>query len=364
VERAVSLDQLEVEHNNFRAALDWLTEKGDAEWGLRLGAALFRFWETREYFAEGRDRLGRLLKLESAKAPTKARARVLFAVGVLAAGQGDYAAADPLVQESLEIARKLEDMQGVAVSLNALAVNARDQGQGARSRSLCEESLAVWRAIGDPQAVARSLSNLANIVKSQGEYGEARALYGECLSIFRELDDRVGVAWSLNYEGDVARDQGDAEAARSLYEQSLAAFRELGDRWGTAGSLADMGNLALDKKNCTEADALYRESLRIFMELDHRRGIARLLECCACSAAAQSEPQRALRLAGAAAALRQAVGAPLTPAEQVKLEKSLEHARHGVSSAEGAGAWLEGWGMPIERAIEMALTPGSATAAS
>src|SRR5258707_319074 len=37
------------EHGNFRAALEWLTDTGDAEWGLRLGAALFRFWEAREY---------------------------------------------------------------------------------------------------------------------------------------------------------------------------------------------------------------------------------------------------------------------------------------------------------------------------
>jgi predicted ATPase/serine/threonine protein kinase len=363
-ERSVSLDQLEIEHNNLRAALDWLTENGDAEWALRLGAALLRFWETREYFAEGRDRLGKLLKLDGALAPTKARARVLFAAGVLAAGQGDYGSGDLLIQESLEIARKLEDMRGVAVSLNALAVNARDRGEGTTSRSLCEESLAVWRAIGDPQAVARSLSNLASIVKSQGDYDQARALYEECLAIFRELDDRVGVAWSLNYEGDVARDQGDARAARSLYEQSLATFRELGDRWGTAGTLADLGNLVLDQKDCAVADSLYRESLRIFMELDHRRGIARLLECCACSAAAQSEPERALRLAGAAAALRQAVGAPLTPGEKIKLEKCLEQARQELSSAGSAGAWLEGWGMPIERAIEMALKPGSAASAS
>jgi predicted ATPase len=354
------LDRCEMEHNNFRAALDWLTEKGDLEWGLRLGAALFRFWETREYLAEGRDRLGKLLKLGGATAPTKPRARVLFAAGVLAGGQGDYESAHALIQESLEIARQLEDKQSIAVSLNALAVTARDRGEVAASRSLFEESLAVWRDLGDSRVVARSLSNLANVVKLQGEYAQARALHDECRSIFRQLDDRLGAAWSLNYEGDVAREQGDATAAHALYEQSLAAFRELGDRWGTAGSLADLGNLALDEKNFAAANSLYRESLKMFKDLDQRRGIARLLECCACSAAAQSEPQRSLRLAGAAAALRQKVGAPLTPAEHVKLEKSLEQARQALAGGEGVGAWLEGWDMPVEKAIEAALTPSSA----
>ena len=50
------LDRFEVEHDNFRAALDYLIKTGDADWGLRLGTALFHFWETREYLTEGRRR--------------------------------------------------------------------------------------------------------------------------------------------------------------------------------------------------------------------------------------------------------------------------------------------------------------------
>ena len=84
---------------NFRAALEWLTQTGNAEWGLRLGAALFRFWECREHLTEGRDRLGKLLKLEGA-APEHTSGRVLFAAGVLAGEQGDYASAVPLSERA------------------------------------------------------------------------------------------------------------------------------------------------------------------------------------------------------------------------------------------------------------------------
>jgi predicted ATPase len=354
------LERFAFEHDNFRAGLDWLTETGDAEWGLRLGTALFRFWETREYLTEGRDRLGKLLKLEGAKAPTKARTRALFAAGVLAGEQGDYAAADTLISESQNIARQLGDKTGVAVSLNAKAVTARDRGDVQAARSLFEESLAQWRELGDLKAVARSLSNLANVVKLQGDYDRARSLYAECLSIFRGLRDRTGVAWSLNYQGDVARDQGDSDAARTLYEEGLAIFRELGDRWGIAGTLADLGSLAREQRNYPRAHSLYRESIRIFQELEHKRGIARLLECFACSAAAQVHAERSLRLAGAAAALRQNIGAPLTPAEQVKLEASLNLARYAITNAAGATAWLEGWALPVDKAIEEVLMPEAA----
>jgi predicted ATPase len=360
-EGAEWLERFTLEHDNFRASLEWLTETGDADWGLRLGTALFRFWEMREYLAEGRDRLGKLLKLPGAAAPTKARARALFAAGVLGIEQGDYASSDALVRESLEIARQLGDKQGAAVSLNALAVNARDQGDVAVARSLFEESLALWRESGDQKAVARSLSNLANVVKLQGDYAGARALYAECFSIFRGLEDHAGVAWSLNYQGDVARDQGDLEAARALYEQGLAIFRELGDRWGIAGTVADLGSLAREQRNFPAAHSLYRESLGVFQELQHKRGIARLLECFACSAAAQFQAERSLRLAGAAAALRQNIGAPLTPAEQAKLEASLHPARQALTNTAGVTAWLEGWDTPVEKAIEEVLLPEAAS---
>jgi len=359
-------DQLErfvAEHGNFRAALEWLTDTGDAEWGMRLGAALFRFWETREYLTEGRARLGKLLKLPRAAAPTKFRARALFATGVLAVGQGDYAAAAELVRESLEIARKLGDGQGVAVSLNALGVMAQDSGEISEAHALFEESLEVWRELGDSRDVARALSNLANVTTLQGDHARASSLYAECLAIFEGLGDRTGVAWSMNSQGDVARDRGDAAAAREMYGQGLAIFRELGDRWGIAGTLADLGNLAREERDFAAAHAMYRESLKLFQELEHKRGVARLLECFACAAAAQSHSDRALRLAGAAAALRQKIGAPLTYAEKARLESHLECARPGLSDASTTAAWLEGWELPVERAVEEALQRGTASPA-
>src|ERR1700684_4602926 len=103
---------------------------------MRPGAALFRFWEAREYLAEGRMWLDKLLKLRGAEGANKLRARVAFASGVLADRQGDYAAAKSLLGESLEIARQLGDKRAVAVDLNALSVSARESGD-----ILCAPSL-------------------------------------------------------------------------------------------------------------------------------------------------------------------------------------------------------------------------------
>src|SRR3974377_2136381 len=102
------MDRFETEHDNFRAALDWLIEAKNGEWGVGLATALFRFWEMREYFTEGRQRLEAVLLLPSTPARDTVRMRALFAAGVLAEIQRDYEAAEHLMGQNLEIARRQE----------------------------------------------------------------------------------------------------------------------------------------------------------------------------------------------------------------------------------------------------------------
>jgi len=348
------LDRFEVEHDNFRIALDYLIKTGDADWGLRIGAALFRFWETREHLTEGRDAIARILALEGVAVRPKLHARLRFAAGVLASEQGDYGPAQRMFEDSLETCIELNDNRGVAVALNALAVITRDRGEIAAASTLFERCVAIWKDLGDPADFARALSNLASVMKLQGEYERAFSLYQECLTIFRQVGDVAGAAWTLNYQGDVAREQADFVAARSFCEESLSEFRRLRDRWGIASTLSDLASLSCDQGNNSEARRLYGESIKVFQELGHKRGIARALECLAVSAAAQSNAELSLHLAGAAAALRQRLGAPLTPAGQPRLEKALEFARRTLGNTAGT-AWMEGWAMPIEQAVHEAL---------
>jgi predicted ATPase/serine/threonine protein kinase len=353
------LDRFEVEHDNFRAALEYLIKTGDADWGLRLGTALFHFWESREYLTEGRNRIARLLALEGASARPKLRSRLLFSAAVLAGEQGDYTSAQQLFEDSLETCLELDDHRGVAVALNALAVNARDRGETTTASFLFERCVAIWRDVGEPADIARALSNLANVTKLQGEAARASSLYDECLALFRKVGDVAGIAWTLNYQGDVARESNDLTAARSFYEQSLAAFSLSRDGWGIASTLSDLASLSWDQGDNDEARRLYGESIQMFQNLGHKRGIARVLECLAANAAAQSNAEQSLRFAGAAAALRERLGTPLTPAEQHKVEKVLEFARRTLGNAAGLTAWMEGWALPVEQAIQEALSSGA-----
>ncbi len=186
IEDVQCLERFTSEHDNFLAALEWLTETGDADWGLRLGAALFRFWEAREHLAEGRDWLDKLLKLPAAAAPTKARARALFAAAVLAGEQGDYASADALMIEKVRISRASWVTKRVSPFLSTpwpsspmTGVISQLHTPSSKKVSCCGGNWATRR----PSLVLSVTWRMSH--KLQGDYDRARSLYAECLTIFR-----------------------------------------------------------------------------------------------------------------------------------------------------------------------------------
>ena len=81
------LDQLEREHDNLRAAMDWLAASGENEPALRLAAALWRFWDMKGHLMEGRRRLANALRAD--EHPTAARAKALSGAADMALTNGD-----------------------------------------------------------------------------------------------------------------------------------------------------------------------------------------------------------------------------------------------------------------------------------
>jgi predicted ATPase/DNA-binding winged helix-turn-helix (wHTH) protein len=357
-ERTEWLARCDVEIDNCRNALDWLAQNNQIEWALRLSMALFRFWDMRDMFVEGRARLETLLRLVQS-GYLKERGRICTFLGALATSQGDYEAADAFLRQSLTLYRELNDQWGIAASWNALAVNTRDRGDFEEAEHYFEQSLEYWRRLSDRLSTARCLHNLANAAKMRGDYERAEAALAEAASIFEQVGDTSGAAWSINQSGDIALEDGRIEAAQNLYRNALAAFRDTGDRWGCARSLTDLGWIYSMQGEFAAAHAAYREALEIFAELGHRRGIARVLEGASCLAAASGDAFRALTLAAAAEHLRSQIGAPLHQAERAKLDEGLTAAREILNSSAGKGAWQRGLEMPLQAAILLALERSS-----
>ena len=320
-EREAWLRCCDVEHDNFRAAIHCLIATGDAEWALRLGAALFRFWEQRDHLTEGRETLARVLGMPGAAAPTRLRARALYCASVLADIQADLDAAEMLSREACGIYRQFDDTQGVATTMTVMAYQAQRQGRYAEATSLFGETVSLWEQLGDVTAVDLATSNMANAAKAGGNFDLARSLLEQVVASSQARGDVRGFASALNGLGDVAASQGNHDSARRYHHESLARYREIDDRWGIARVLADLASVDLQAGEYAEADRSLKEAVQAFRALGHQRGVARQLESLSWCASCQSRDEAAVVLASAAAAIRHKIGAPAKQVEREKIER-------------------------------------------
>lgn len=314
-EQAAWLNQLDLEHDNLRTALQWSLDAGETEAALRLASAVWRFWVARGYSEEGRRWLEAGLQ-RSTGLPANVRAKALKVVGNLAVIQTDFASGSAFYRESL----------------------------------------ALWRQLGDKQGIANLLGNLGLMSAYQGDLAKACVLYEESLAIRREMEDREGTALILHNLGIAIAYQGDHTKAQHILEEALNLFGALGDKQHVAMALNNLGYVAIHRRDYQSARALYVEGLGIRRELGDKSGIAFSLEGLAGLAALQGEAKRAARLLGAAEALREAIRVPLPPVYRAEHESHVSAARSGLNPETFVAAWNEGRTMTLEQAVTEALT--------
>jgi predicted ATPase/transcriptional regulator with XRE-family HTH domain len=314
-EQVAWLDRLEADHDNLRAALLWCLQRPDAESGLRFGWALWRFWEGRNHLAEGRAGLDEVLALEPPAERPVLECRAQYAAGRMAFLQGDR-----------EVARRF-----------------------------LEPCLARARELADPELVASTLVQLGHLARDRGDLDRARAQYDESLRIWRDRDDARGIALSLLNLGRLDLMEGATEQGRALLEESLRRYRELGDPTDISRVLLFVGGGACDLGLLDQARAHYVEGLRIAARLRDRGRVSANLEGCAVLAVREGQPERALRLAATAAAIRATTGTGLALDDQRRLDDGLEQIRRTLGEATCARIVEQTGRMTLDQAIAYGL---------
>ena len=321
-EEAAWLARLEGEGPNLRAALRWALERREAGVAVRLAAVLWRFWAARGHLGEGRRWLEAILALT---VPDGASA-------------GDAPAIPPLRR---------------AMLLHVTANLARVQGDYARAEALYEECLAIRRARDDRHGVIGALHNLGITAHEQGDAARAIRRHEEALPLAREDGDAYGIAFVLTTLGEAVLAAGDPARAAALGEEGLATFRRIGHAWGVALALTRLGDAALGRGDRARAAALHRESLALSGGLGDPRMAADALEGLA-RAEVGTDPALAMRLLGAAEALRDRLGTPHPPTRRAGHRRAVATARAALGDAAFAAAQAAGAALTLEQALAAA----------
>jgi hypothetical protein len=144
---------------------------------------------------------------------------------------GNYAAAEPLYRQALEVRRTAlgEAHPDFAQSLNNLAELYRATGNYAAAEPLYRQALEVWRAaLGEAHPdFAQSLNNLAALDGVLGNYAAAEPLLRQALEVWRAAlgEAHPHFATSLNNLAQLYRVMGNYAAAEPLLRQALEVRR-------------------------------------------------------------------------------------------------------------------------------------------
>jgi excisionase family DNA binding protein len=388
------LERLEVEHDNLRAALSWLSARDMVEDALRLAGSLWFFRWLRGYYAEGRAQSEALLALPSAARRTVGRAKALNGLGVIALSQGDTARAVAAHEEALAITRELGDEPGAAFSLVCLgaplltqakydrgvtvtteslelcrgrgddaganmalallAYAASVQGDHEREEALFTESVAMGRARGERWGTALDLNNLGWQALERGDDQRACELFNECLAMVGELGDKRGQADTLNGLGRVYQHQGDLARSIGCYEESLTLARETGDQQYMARALFCLGHAAWRQGDKDRAGGLIRQALALYHPMGDLLNVAASVEALAVLAGASGGATQAARLIGAAARLIEQVKAPIPRYDRFDHGRVAARTRDVLGPGAFAAAWEAGQALTLEQAVSEA----------
>jgi predicted ATPase/DNA-binding CsgD family transcriptional regulator len=307
-----TLDQLEQEHDNLRAALDWL-ELHDMSAALNLAGALWWFWFVRGYQAEGLHRLDHLIDAAPETTSPRSLARAQLGAAPLAHYKNQPEKAVRLAQDSLTTWRELGDAWGIGFAQYLLGVFAEDDGEYERARCLLYDALACLEPGWDHGTVNRLRYHLAVVAFGLDDLEESHAILSSLLGESGGLPIRV-MPWAIHLRGLVAHARREPSAA-------------LGD---------------------------LQESLRQFLNAHASSEISQGLAGVAV-AASTWDPATATRLLAAAHRLNEERGERFWLPERAVYEAAAERVRVQLGDERFAEEYGIGRNLPVEQAIEIAL---------
>ncbi|MEO8738493.1 MAG: tetratricopeptide repeat protein [Casimicrobiaceae bacterium] len=315
-EQGTWLKQLDLERENLLAAHAWCERAADGpQLGLELVDAMLNYW-----FPRGLLELGYRVTVEAVERPgalerNLARSGAVGSAGNLSYWTGRY-----------------------------------DQAQ-----AYGEESLAIAREVDNDTVASAALALLGNLSLRRGDLAIAREHLQESLALAQAVGDMYRVAWALNALAELHRAAGEPQLAEPLYEQALVLQRERGNLHSCAIILVNLALVAIARGSTEQARQMLLEALAIAHKIGSKRAGQIVFEVSAGLEALRGQWQRAARLYGAAEAQLKVMQSQREPADDAFLAPLIARSREALGAMEFAAAEAAGLALSYDDAAAEAL---------
>jgi tetratricopeptide (TPR) repeat protein len=305
----VWLDRFSAEHDNLRAVVHRSLKHNDPDYGLRTVGNAWRFYHRRGHLIEAQTALQALLASDNVSPAAKSTG--MSGLASVTYWLGDYQSALEQYLEVLHLSREVGDRLMEAETLFALSTTSsflNDFEEGTRYAELAKEA---YEDAGAVDEVRRVLSAHAIAVWVSGDLPEAERRWQEVTMAYEEAGDRGEALQSRVGVAAIAHQLGRTDEALQKLGETLGEIAAMGDITGTL-TVLDTISMVL----------------------------------------ASRDPESAIRLAGATAAMREDLGGGFT-LENYGVPTAREVAANTMAEPTLEALWVEGSRLDLDAAIEL-----------
>jgi len=191
------------------------------------------------------------------------RCKLLKTLGEIVDDRGEFARADALYGEALEIARAIHDEEMMSVLLQNLGAKAFKENRFDEADVFCLEGLALARAIGSLHRQSALLMNLGMTAIRRRHYAQAESYCRDALAIARDIKNALRISNALQNYGILEGIRGHGEQAEAYLQESIELARKINHQWLISEGLGELGEVYFRQQKLEQAQAAFDEALDI-----------------------------------------------------------------------------------------------------
>ncbi len=360
------LDRLDTEFDNLGTALEWGLE-AEPWTAVRMATALLAYWAVRVMSDDNDARIVAAIEIARARvvdrpdadpADQALAARLLGEAARLWGMSGRAATASAWAEDAMRLADASGDRAAQLSALGGLSIATVFSGRagpgGTDVRPIFEKATDLAEEIGQWWILALAAGFAGTSLSTFDPVGGA-ALLQRGVEAARRSGSPYAIGAVSMAQGRMLGRQGKTDAAVAVFGVAIQNFVELGDERFALASRSDMAHALRRGGRLEDALALYRETIGGWVHLGHKGAVANQLENIAYALIEREDLDRAVRLLGAADAIREAAAALMAFDEEPEHVSSLARLRASMAPAAFEDAWAAGRTLSQSDAVALAL---------
>lgn len=190
----------------------------------------------------------------------------------------EFESSEKILVETIQLAKSIDDKNGLAGSYYMQNSNASDRGFYTKSKELLLKSIALRKEIKDELGLAASYSFLGLTNAHLGDYMQGIEYIQQSITLREKNGDKRGLANSYLCLYKIYIDIGEADKALESELKSLDICKEINDLQCVSGRLTNLGKIYQNKGDYKKALSYHFMALAISKQINIRNRIAEVHE--------------------------------------------------------------------------------------